>query len=195
MDLKILVLKFKDEIIELINSNDYKINNMFYLLKDKGIEQLLEIEQNTNNDSLKPFPKNFDFIKMDLRHISCRMFEICDMIDCVLSPLIPNVYKPQLDFPFNIFYVNKNIGHIYTIIENHIIDYYGVSIKCDNDMYKYVKLNKICDFFVLKLPCFSHIGNCALIELQKNYNVIPIEQFNGLYYLKPKGLLTKAAIK
>ncbi|ARF10485.1 hypothetical protein Hokovirus_2_12 [Hokovirus HKV1] len=195
MDFKILELKFKNEIIELINSNSYKISDMFYLLKAKGIEQLLEIEQNTNNDSLEPFPKNFDFIKINLRHISCGMFVICDIMKYILNPLIPDVSKPKLDFPFNIFYVNKNIGHIYTIIEDHIIDYYGASIKCDNDTYEHVKLEKICDFFVSKLPCFAHIGNCALIELQKNYNVMPIEQFDGLYYLKPKGLLTKAAIK
>ena len=71
----------------------------------------------------------------------------------------------------------------------------SLRITYNNETYNRIEENKVCDFFVPRLPCFVHIDCNVIIEMQKSYNVIPIKQFDYLYYLKPIGLLTKAAIK
>ncbi|ARF10484.1 hypothetical protein Hokovirus_2_11 [Hokovirus HKV1] len=193
MDFKILELKFKNEIIELTKIDNFAgINSIRIISQFKDIDQLFDIEQNTNNDSLEPFPKNFDFIKIDLCSIPVNIHDIDRAARRIIGSLIPDdyVYVPGLS---NISYKNKNTKHMYSVITNSFSDY-SLRIICDNKTYT-LELYDVCVFFVSRLPCFVHIDNIVLMELQKSYNVIPIKQIYNLYYLKPIGLLTKAAIK
>ena len=214
MDFKILELEFKNEIIESINNNVTSFDNREQLLQVTSIEQLLEIEQNTNNDSLDPLPKNFGLIKINVRDIhNGNPFNLVNPLVHILKPLISDdyVYEPILtereyrsissvDNVLRVLtitsfsYRNKNI---HMDIVQRVYPHYNLEIIHDNKKYNNVKRHEVWDIFVPRLPCFvyGYLEAFLLEELQKSYNVIPIEQFKDLHYLKPRGLLTKSALK